>query len=77
MGRCPACGEWGTMVEVVDKPSAPAAGLPSVLGSKPRCLAEIETEGLERLPLPLEEFSRVLGGGAVPGSLILRHSATL
>jgi DNA repair protein RadA/Sms len=71
MGRCPGCGEWGTMVEVVDQPSAPAAGLPSVLGSKPRRLTEIETEGLERLPLPLEEFSRVLGGGVVPGSLIL------
>ncbi|MEE8390100.1 MAG: DNA repair protein RadA [Anaerolineae bacterium] len=71
MGRCPGCGEWGTMVEVIEKPSAPAAGLPGVLGSKPLRLTEIETEGLERLPLPMEEFSRVLGGGVVPGSLIL------
>ncbi len=71
MGRCPGCGEWGTMVEIVEKPSAPTAGLPGAIGSKPLRLAEIETEGLDRLPLPLEEFSRVLGGGVVPGSLIL------
>jgi len=71
MGRCPGCGEWNTMVEVVEQPSAPAAGLSSFPGSEPRRLKEIEVEGLERLPLPLEEFSRVLGGGVVPGSLIL------
>jgi DNA repair protein RadA/Sms len=71
MGRCPGCGEWGTMVEVVEKPSAPVAGLPSFPGSQPMRLSEIETEGLERLPLPMEEFARVLGGGVVPGSLIL------
>jgi len=71
MGRCPGCGEWNTMVEVVEQPSAPATGLSSFPGSEPRRLKEIEVEGLERLPLPLEEFSRVLGGGVVPGSLIL------
>ncbi|MCP4541008.1 MAG: DNA repair protein RadA [Chloroflexi bacterium] len=71
MGRCPGCGEWGTMVEVAEKPSPPSAGLPGTIGSKPLRLAEIETEGLDRLPLPMEEFSRVLGGGVVPGSLIL------
>ena len=71
MGRCPGCGEWNTMVEVIEQPSAPATGLSSFPGSEPRRLKEVETEGLERLPLPLEEFSRVLGGGVVPGSLIL------
>ncbi len=70
MGRCPGCGEWGTMVEVVEKP-APAATRPGLPASKPLRLSEIETEGLERLPLPLPEFARVLGGGIVPGSLIL------
>ena len=71
MGRCPGCGEWNTMVEVIEQPSAPTMGGASVAGSEPRRLAEIEAEGLERLPLPMEEFSRVLGGGVVPGSLIL------
>ena len=71
MGRCPRCGEWDTMVEVIEQPSASASGLPSISGSEPRRLAEIGTEGLERLPLPLGEFARVLGGGVVPGSLTL------
>jgi DNA repair protein RadA/Sms len=71
MGRCPGCGEWNTMVEVIEQPTASATGLPSIPGSEPRRLTEIGTEGLERLPLPLKEFARVLGGGVVPGSLIL------
>ena len=71
MGRCPSCGEWGTMVEVVEEPSRAKASLPTVPGSEPRRLSEIETEGLERLALPLGEFARVLGGGVVPGSLVL------
>lgn len=71
MGRCPGCGEWNTMIEVVESPTSQATGTPGVLRSEPRRLTEINTEGLERLPLPLEEFTRVLGGGVVPGSLIL------
>jgi len=71
MGRCPGCGEWGTMVEKIEGPSAPSAGLPGIPGSEPRRLSEIETAGVARLPLPLGEFARVLGGGVVPGSLIL------
>ncbi len=71
MGRCPGCGEWNTMVEQIDQPSTPVAGLRSTLKSEPRRLREIDTSGLERLPLPLVEFARVLGGGVVPGSLIL------
>jgi len=39
--------------------------------SEPRPLGEVETEGDERLPLPMAEFSRVLGGGLVPGSVVL------
>jgi DNA repair protein RadA/Sms len=69
MGRCPGCGEWNTMVEVVEE-RAPVASAIS-LRSEPRPLAEVEMEGPERLALPLEEFSRVLGGGLVPGSLVL------
>lgn len=71
LGRCPGCGEWNSMVEVIEKPSTPGPGPSTVLTSEPRRLAEIETEGLDRLPLPLEEFTRVLGGGVVPGSLVL------
>ncbi len=71
MGRCPGCGEWNTMVEVLEQPAPSKAGRLSVPGSEPLRISEIGTEGLERLPLPLNEFARVLGGGVVPGSLIL------
>ena len=71
MGRCPSCGEWSSMVEAVEQSSAPAAGRPSAHASQPRRLTDIATEGLQRLPLPMGEFARVLGGGVVPGSLIL------
>ena len=71
MGRCPGCGEWNTMVEAVEQTCRSGWQAASGPASEPRRLAEIEREGLERLPLPLAEFSRVLGGGVVPGSLIL------
>jgi DNA repair protein RadA/Sms len=72
MGRCPGCGEWNTMVEEVVAPTGPGSGR-QVAGvrSEPLRLSEIEGDPWERLPLPVEEFSRVLGGGVVPGSLIL------
>ncbi len=73
MGRCPGCGEWSTMVEELDTTTQPAPAHPA-LGSalsQPRRLSEIEGDPWERLPLPMEEFARVLGGGIVPGSLIL------
>lgn len=72
LGRCPNCGEWGTLVEtIVD--DAPASG-PRPVGvprSQPQRLPEVNIDGYDRLPLPIEEFSRVLGGGVVPGSLVL------
>lgn len=74
MGRCPRCGEFDTMVEqIVEPESASAAkrgGASSVM-SRPQRLHEVEADGLERLGLPLPEFARVLGGGLVPGSLVL------
>ncbi len=75
MGRCPQCGNYNTMVEeVVVEAAKPAArhAPAGLLGkSAPRRLHEIENESEERWPLPIEEFSRVLGGGIVPGSLVL------
>lgn len=69
MGRCPGCGEWNTMVEVVQERAPAPADL--VFHNQPQPLAQVQAEGLDRLALPLEEFSRVLGGGLVPGSLVL------
>jgi len=71
MGRCPGCGEWNTMVETLESSGEPKQVRSATVRSHPRRLPEIETEGLERLPVPMEEFARVLGGGLVPGSLTL------
>ncbi|HJX37056.1 MAG TPA: AAA family ATPase, partial [Anaerolineae bacterium] len=70
VGRCPDCGEWNSMVETVEsrEASPPLSVLPR---AQPQRLSEIPTEGFKRIPVPMEEFSRVLGGGIVPGSVVL------
>jgi DNA repair protein RadA/Sms len=73
MGRCPQCGSWNSMVEEVV--SAPAKARPRAAGlsgrSVPRRLGEISDDVEERLPVGIGEFARVLGGGLVPGSVVL------
>lgn len=73
MGRCPRCGEFDTMVEQLIESETPAKGRKSggLTSSRPVRLHEVEADGFDRLTLPVQEFSRVLGGGLVPGSLIL------
>ncbi len=72
MGRCPNCGEWDSLVEeVVTPPPTARRGRPVRSTSQPRRLREIEGDATERLPLSIAEFARVLGGGVVPGSVVL------
>jgi DNA repair protein RadA/Sms len=76
LGRCPQCGSWGSMVEEVLSATVPTgAGKPGPSGlggqSIPRRLNEIEGDQEDRLHLPIGEFARVLGGGIVPGSIVL------
>lgn len=71
LGRCPQCGAWNAYVDEVVAPSPKAARRPTTARSTPRRLDEIEGDREERLPLPLGEFARVLGGGIVPGSVVL------
>ncbi len=75
MGRCPQCGEFDTMVEevLVSETAVPTKNprAQTALNSKPQRLADVTADGFERLALPLAEFARVLGGGIVPGSLVL------
>ncbi len=71
LGRCPECGAWNSMVAERAEPPAKGRGLRPHGRSQPLRLGEIEGDGSERWPLPVEEFSRVLGGGIVPGSLVL------
>ena len=76
MGRCPACGEWNTMVEApVEKKSAGSGskGLSAKSSDarKPVRLKEIDRSKEPRMSLGLPEVDRLLGGGIVPGSLVL------
>ncbi|MBN2303253.1 MAG: DNA repair protein RadA [Anaerolineae bacterium] len=75
MGRCPHCGEYNTMIEQVEEPepavSAHAARPARVTQSTPLRLDDVSTEAGDRYPVPIQELSRVLGGGLVPGSVVL------
>lgn len=75
IGRCPACGEWNTFVEEVlhteKKRGSVEAGRHPGMGSKPVKVKEIKGEAGERRTTENGELDRVLGGGLVPGSLVL------
>ena len=74
MGKCPDCGTWDSLVEQVErKASAPQSRgpAPALEANRPLPLRAIATDGFARLPVMGEEFARVLGGGLVPGSLVL------
>lgn len=72
-GRCPDCGEWNTMVETIEarEPSVASSLAALAPRSEPQKISEIVTEGFQRMPVPMPELARVLGGGVVPGSLVL------
>ncbi|MBN1937567.1 MAG: AAA family ATPase, partial [Anaerolineae bacterium] len=73
IGRCPDCGEWNTLTETIveETRSTTTSSTAFVTPSTPRRLGDIRADELERIPVPLAEFSRVLGGGIVPGSMVL------
>jgi len=72
-GRCPECGEWNSMLEsmvtAADEKKSSLASL--ALRSTPQKISDVVTEGFARIPVPMSELARVLGGGIVPGSLVL------
>ena len=69
LGRCPVCGEWGTYEEEVEV-KVKGERLTSK-GTAPKRLQEVEASEEMRLDMRNGEFNRVLGGGLVPGSLVL------
>lgn len=74
VGRCPSCGEWNTYVEEIIKPKGKADILDSDGNKKPLApvkISQIKAEEYPRIKLPSNELNRVLGGGLVPGSIIL------
>ncbi len=72
-GQCPGCHAWNTLVEApVNKAGkSERSRLPGSGTAKPARMNEIKTEEESRKPTGMEELDRVLGGGIVPGSLIL------
>ncbi len=77
MGRCPSCGAYNTMEEFVEKPSAPGRSKPTGSSSyrKPQRIRELTTDSEIRFSTGMGELDRVLGGGAVAGSLVLVSGA--
>ncbi|RJG15937.1 DNA repair protein RadA [Paenibacillus thiaminolyticus] len=73
MGKCPGCGEWNTMVEERETVVKTAGVHTSLIGTKekPQSIIQIESKQEARLSTTIDELNRVLGGGVVPGSLIL------
>ena len=73
LGKCPACGEWNTFTEeVIAKSNSAVAAVTATLpATAPQRVTDIEHATYQRLDLQNSEVNRVLGGGLVPGSLIL------
>jgi DNA repair protein RadA/Sms len=72
IGKCPSCGQWNTYVEEIvssDKKAPSQLSVSSV--TKPVLLDDVTSAHLERINLGMAEFNRVLGGGLVPGSMVL------
>ncbi len=69
MGRCSGCGEWNTLVEEIED-DAPVEGI-AFAPSEPVLYGEIRETSNPRLILGIEDVNKVLGGGLVPGSLVL------
>ena len=74
MGKCPQCGSFNSMVEEVihDEPATKNTAVRGLTGrSSPRPINDVSSDAEDRIKLPIEEFARVLGGGIVPGSIVL------
>lgn len=77
-GRCPSCGAWNTIEEHIEKPTASgvkAKSAPVGQSRKPQRLQEVAVDGEPRFSTGMGELDRVLGGGAVAGSLVLVSGA--
>jgi DNA repair protein RadA/Sms len=73
-GRCAGCGEWNTLIERAPEPARPR-GAPRAQAPRPVRLREVELPASDRLRTGIGELDRVLGGGLVPGSLVLLGGA--
>jgi DNA repair protein RadA/Sms len=74
MGKCPQCGSSNSMVEEIihDEPVTKSSMVRGLTGrSAPRSIGDVSSDAEDRINLPIGEFARVLGGGIVPGSIVL------
>lgn len=75
LGRCPNCGAWNSLIEEVKEQLSSIKQKPHMTFAgnevKPQLIDEISTSETPRVKTKYEEFNRVLGGGVVPGSLVL------
>jgi len=71
LGRCPQCDSWNSMVSETVTSGKGSAPSRSGRVPAPRRILEIDSDVEKRIHLPIDEFARVLGGGIVPGSLVL------
>jgi DNA repair protein RadA/Sms len=71
LGRCPDCGEWNSFVEERQEATTSAKVRTPEMGGSPKPYDTIEGAEADRIPSGIGEFDRVLGGGIVPGSMVL------
>jgi DNA repair protein RadA/Sms len=72
LGKCSSCGGWNTFAEeIIEKKKAGLPVATSLSGNQPLTLGQISAENMERIRVGITEFDRVLGGGIVPGSIVL------
>ena len=72
-GKCPACGAWNTLEEHIERPIASGRGksVPAGASKSPKMLSQVDSGDELRFSTGMGELDRVLGGGAVEGSLVL------
>src|SRR5579883_988736 len=70
-GRCTECGAWNSLLETVEEPSASGARSWNLPRTAPVSLSTLRSRTFDRIVVPGSEFNRAVGGGIVPGSLVL------
>jgi len=71
LGRCPQCQEWDSFDETIVSTSKRSEPSGDNAGIEPQELSHLKVESVDRIIFPLTEYNRVLGGGLVPGSMVL------
>ena len=75
LGKCPACSEWNTFIEVKEEEEEPVSKGVNVLNLAASPLSEVSASETERISTGFPGFDRLLGGGVVPGAIILLGGA--